>query len=348
MNGRDPWVMLGVDRSASDQEIKRAYRKLSKKYHPDHNPGDAEAAARFQEISQAYNAIRNEPARARWLADNESPAATGLADDFPPYPGTGPAAGRQQAARRRSWNQEIETEVKVSFRQAFSGDQVDIVVEVEDLCEVCGGTGAAPGSTPRTCDLCAGTGEHKVGRVSTPCSACRNGIIVDRLCGHCDGGITKEPRPFVCQIPPGVPDGYKMRISGPQRGRFGSIQILVTVRVEPSPVFERNLTDPADLMIEVPITYSEAVLGAQIRIPTPAKMLGLEVPKTSSSGRILRIRNEGMPRLDQPGERGDLYAKLQIVVPEEPSRAQEKLIRQLAEHDPEEPRFPLFDKLSEG
>lgn len=347
MTMRDPWALLGVDRSASDREIKRAYRKLSKELHPDHNPGDAEAAARFQEVSRAYNAIKNAQARARWLAENESPAASGLGDDFPPYPGTAPGAG-QHTAQRRSWNQKVEAELRISFRQAFTGDQADIVVEVEDLCEICGGTGAAPGSQPRTCDLCAGTGEHKVGRVSTPCSACRNGIIIDRPCRHCEGGITKEHRPFVCQIPPGVPDGYRMQISGPQRGRFGSIQVLVTVRVDPSPVFERNLNDPADLLIEVPVTYSEAALGAQIRIPTPAKMLGLQVPKGSSSGRILRIRGEGMPRLGKPGERGDLYAKLQIFVPEELNREQEKLIKKLAEHDPEEPRFPLFDKLSEG
>jgi len=347
MSIRDPWALLGVDRSATDREIKRAFREKSKQFHPDRNPGDEEAAARFQEIAQAYQAIKDEESRARWLAEHESQPLFGSRSDgdFPPFPGQGPAAGNGEG----EWTQEIERTVEVSFNQAFQGDQIDIIAEVDDLCEVCGGSGAAPGSNPRICDLCNGTGEHGVGNLRTPCSGCRRGVVIDRPCRNCGGeGLVREARPFVCEVPPGVPDGYRMRITGPQRGRFGAIRILVTFKVKPSPVFERNLSDPADLLIEVPVTYSEAVLGTQAKIPTPSKTISLHVPPATPSGKVFRIAGEGMPRVNNPSERGDLYARIQIIVPEKVTRAQEKLIRQLADHDPEEPRFPLFDKLSEG
>lgn len=336
---RDPWVLLGVDRDADDGAIKKAYRAKARKYHPDRNPGDAEAEARFQEIARAYEQISNEAARDRWLTENENPFAPldggPSAGGFPPYAAPGPDA----AAPRR----QVSYESEISFAQAFSGAQVELLIEVEDVCSSCAGSGAAPGHRPRGCSICGGRGKLAVGRLETPCSACQGrGFVVERPCGQCDGGIVRERRPFVVQIPAGVADGHQLRVQGPDRGRLGRAEIIVTIRVGESPVFKRELADKAHLVITVPISFAEATLGARVRIPTPARDVYLRVPPGTASAKMFRIAGAGMPRPDG-GEPGHLYARVQVVVPEAPSREQRRLIEQLAREDPADLRYELFN-----
>lgn len=327
---RDPWVMLGVSRSADDREIKQAYRRLARDMHPDRNKGDKEAAARFQDIARAYDSIRNEEARARWMIENEGARADG---DFPPFP---------QSAEPRV--EQTAEQIEIDFRQAYSGAQVEIEVTVEDVCSLCGGTGAAPGYAPRRCEICAGRGEIAVGRLTQDCSACQGrGYLVDNPCQACQHGLKSEERMVLISIPAGVQDGHKLVVPATDAARNGAADLEVVIRVIPSPVFKRNLTDPSDLIIEVPITYSEAVLGALVRIPTPAKVIELKIPPGTRSGKTFKVSGEGMPRLGSE-ERGDLYAQIMVSIPDSPSRKQKKLAEELAgEDDPAALRYPLFN-----
>lgn len=329
---RDPWVLLGVPRSAGDAEIKKAYRRLARELHPDRNRGDDAAAARFQDVARAYESIRDEAARALWLTENEG--VRSREGDFPPFP--------QSATPQRS--EQIE-EIRVDFRQAFSGAQIEIPVEVEDVCTLCGGTGAAPGFAPRRCEICAGRGEIAVGSVSQTCSGCAGrGYVVDKPCTNCRAGLVLQERLVVVHVPAGVADNHELKVPTVDPGRPGAEgALLVRVRVEPSPVFHREFRDPADLLIEVPITFSEAILGATVRIPTPAKVVEIRVPPGTPSGKTFKITGEGMPRVGL-ASRGDLYARLQVFVPEKPSRKQKGLAEALAaEDDPARLRYRLFN-----
>lgn len=323
MSYRDPWALLGLDRGAGDEEIKEAYRKKALRYHPDRNRGNDEAAALFQEIARAYSAIKNEGARNKWIAANEQ-------------------AGRGEEASKSP--QVIHEKVEIDFRQAFLGDQLEIIIPVEEICSVCGGSGSAPGHKPRACEICAGTGEIKMGRLKNQCSACAGkGFLIDHPCPTCTSGMIVEKKPFILQIPRGVYDGYKLHIAGPDRGRLGADTLLITVRVKPSPVFRRERKDVADLVIDVPVTYSEAIFGTSLRIPTPARIIEINLPENTPSGKMFKVAGEGMPRLDAEGA-GDLYARILIQPPEKPSNKHRFLAEELSKtEDPAKLRFPLFN-----
>jgi molecular chaperone DnaJ len=329
---RDPWVLLGVSRSADDAEIKKAYRRLARELHPDRNRGDDTAPARFQDVARAYESIRDEAARALWLTDNEG--VRSAEGDFPPFP--------QSAAPKPT---ETVEEVGIDFRQAFSGARIEIPVQVEDVCTLCGGTGAAPGYAPRRCEICAGRGEIAVGSVTQPCSSCEGrGYLIDRPCGGCRNGLLLSERMILVQIPAGIADGHELSVPTVDPARpGGNGQLRVRVRVSPSPIFKREFRDPADLLLEVPITFSEAMLGATVRIPTPAKIVEIRVPPGTPANKTFKITGEGMPRVGL-ASRGDLYARLAVVVPDDPSKKQKALAEALAaEDDPAQLRYRLFN-----
>jgi molecular chaperone DnaJ len=329
---RDPWVMLRVSRSADDREIKRAYRQLARELHPDRNRDDQQAAARFQDVARAYEAIKDQDARDRWLVENEGVRSSN--GDFPPFP---------QSAEPKVVDQ-VE-EIPIDFRQAFSGAQVEVEVQVEDVCSVCGGTGAAPGYAPRRCELCDGRGQIMVGSLGQNCSGCQGrGYLVDSPCASCQRGLVFERRRVLVQIPAGVTNGHELVVPTSDSARPGGpSELRVRVRVAPSPIFRREFKDPSDLLLQVPITYSEALLGATIRIPTPAKVVELRLPAGTPSGKAFKISGEGMPRLGL-ASRGDLYARMEIVVPDSPSRKQKRLAEELAgEDDPAALRYRLFN-----
>lgn len=329
---RDPWAILGLQRSATDAEIRSAYRKKAREHHPDRHGGDPDAARMFAEISKAYEAIRSPASRDRWLADNES-ARSHPDGDFPPYPGPAPPRAAP-----------VEQEITIDFRTSYTGTQQEIMIPVDDVCGVCGGSGSAPGYAPRHCTACEGTGQVELSSLSQECGQCAGrGFLVDHPCPSCQAGLVREERPFVIQIPPGVEDGEIIRITGLDRGRFGAAEIRVLIRVQPSPVYSRHLHDRSDLLMRVPITYSEALLGAAIRIPTPEKVIEFRIPPGTASGKTFRISGEGMPKRDGMAERGDLYVEVLIHVPAEPSKWVRKLAQELAEEeDAAQLRYGLF------
>lgn len=340
---KDPWAILGVERNASDAEIKSAYRRLARRYHPDKNPGDQEAANRFADIARAYESISTEEKRAMWSAEHDQPFGGARSSGGPastPFPDLD---DEMSAAAEK-----IEHTINLDFQQAFHGVQTEVEIDTEEICNVCGGSGSAPGHKPRACEICGGTGEHRVGRVVTKCSGCNGrGFRVTVPCLKCIEGKISQRRPFVLKIPAGVYDGYKVGIDAPQRGRIAAPTIEVTVKVADSPVFRRELADPADLMIEVPISFSEAVLGAAVKIPTPTRLIALKVPPGTRPGKPFRVAGEGMPKVDAPDKRGDLYAQVQVVVPVDPNPKQERLIRELAEgENADELRKALFSPLA--
>ena len=307
---RDPWVVLGISRQADDEEIKERYRSLARELHPDRNPGDAETARRFQEVAAAYESIRSADRRSRWQSENETVL------DFDTTP-------RQAGI------------IQISFLEAFRGTERDASVEVEEICSACAGTGAAPGSSPHQCARCVGSGEITLGNMSSPCEACEGrGYTLPHPCNHCQWGRVLERRLVLVRIPPGAWSDQELIVTD------GPRQFLFRVQVEKSPVFERTLPDPADLLLHVPVSYSEAVLGAAIRVPTPERVVEMQLPPGTPSGKHLRIAGAGMPR---EGGRGDLYVQVQIHVPSEVSSSYKRALEGLAqEDDPDEARSNLF------
>lgn len=342
---RDPWAILGLDRSAEDKEIKTAYRKLALQYHPDKNKDkdSKEIESRFADIARAYEDISTADKRTKWLSENESlasPFANQPETNFPDLEDF-----NSEKPTRANSTTSVTHPIEISFIDSFKGAQVNVSIEVEDICSVCGGSGAASGYTPVACDVCQGTGQHHIGRTTNTCSACRGeGFVIEKPCPRCKNGLITETRPFVVQIPPGATPGYQIRLNEQRRGRLVERPIIVHVAIEESSIFQRTLNDPADLMIDVPISYSEAVLGATIKIPTPSKVVKLTIPQGTTSGKIFRIKGDGMPRLDNPEERGNLYARSLITVPANVSKEELNLIYELSKFQPNDLRYHLFNQ----
>jgi len=315
---RDPWAILGLGREAGDKEIKAAYRKLALTCHPDRTQ-DSVSAERFTDISKAYQEIATEEKRIVWLKDNE------------PY---------SDFNERPSFSTSEETAITIDFAESFTGTKREIEVNVEDVCSICGGSGAAPGYKPVPCDTCQGTGTHLIGRAKNVCASCSGkGFIVEFECGNCQMGVVVEKRPFVIDIPPGVIPDYKIKLNL-NKGRVSNDYVVV--KIKESKIFQRNLNDPADLMIEVPVSYPEAVLGSSIKIPTPTNVVSLKIPNSTPSGKVFRIKEAGMPKLASQ-ERGNLYARVNVYVPEELSREELETIAILQRFQPKDLRYDLFN-----
>lgn len=362
----DLYDTLGVSRTATADEIKKAYRKLARVHHPDANAGDPKAEERFKEISHAHDVLADPEKRKEYddrlrfgaRSPNGGPGGGGGADmgfgDFADMfssifrggggGGRGPRAPREPAARRGA---DVEVEVNLSFDQAMRGAQVPVSVETPVACADCGGSGAKPGTSPRLCPECKGRGVR--GRdggsfaFSEPCPRCGgNGTVIDDPCPTCGGsGHTSSRQQIKVKIPAGVPDGHRLRVKGRGRpgergGPAGDLQVVA--RVSPSRLYTRR---GDDLVVNVPVTFAEAALGAQVEVPTLDGRVKLTVPAGSPDGRSLRIAGKGAPRL-KGGGRGDLIATLRLDVPRELSDKQRKALEKFAELDDRDPRETLF------
>ncbi|MGH3030013.1 MAG: molecular chaperone DnaJ [Gaiellaceae bacterium] len=346
---RDLYEVLGVSKTASADELKKAYRKLARKYHPDTNPGDAEAEERFKEVQGAYDVLSDPDKRKQYdsgtrIFDARSASGTGFAGadlgDLGDLLGGlfGRMGGAGASARARPRGQrgaDVEVAIHVSFEDSLRGLTTKIPVELETACSACKGSGAEPGTTPTICPECRGRGvtaeDEGFFAFSRPCPRCGgNGTVVEKPCRQCGGsGRQRRTKRYTVKIPAGVRDGTQIRLKGKGEAGFGGGppgDLIVTTRVARSPLFERK---GADLVIEVPVTYVEAALGAEVEVPTPeGRRISLKVPAGSQDGKLLRVRGQGAPKLNGGG-RGDLLARIRIAVPAKPTKAEREALEAL-------------------
>jgi molecular chaperone DnaJ len=358
MANTDLYEALGVDRKASQDEIKKAYRKLARRYHPDRNPGDKAAEDRFKQISHAHDVLSDPDKRKQYDRGTGPFAAPGggfggfdvggfgdiLSNLFGGGAGPGGRATRPQAERGR----DLEVETTIPFETSIEGGQVSLSVPVSTMCATCGGTGAKPGSSPKVCPRCQGRGVETEGQglfsISQPCSQCHGrGTIIEDACSTCQGsGATRTVKRYKVNIPAGVRDGSRIRLAGKgEAGRSGGPQgdLYVVTRVTPSPVFKRKADH---VEVEVPLTIPEAIRGAEIDVPTLHGRKKLRVPAGTKHGTVQRLRGEGPPRLGGRG-RGDIHYRFVIDVPASLSTEQEAAIDELSKVMNGDPRARLFD-----
>ena len=366
---------LGVPKNASADEVKKAYRSLARKWHPDKNPGDAAAEEKFKEIQGAYDILSDADKRKQYdtfgsangrMGGAGGPGGAGpvftdfqfgdLGDIFGGLFGSGRAgrggggpAGPRGQAQRGTRGNDVEVAVSLSFEDALRGVEVKIPVELETTCATCTGTGARPGTTPIICPECKGRGVKAESQglfaLSQPCPRCRgNGTVIESPCGACHGsGREQRTKRYTVKIPAGVKDGTRIKLKEKGEAGYGGApagDLYVVTRVAESALFERR---GADLVVEVPITYPEAVLGATVEIPTPdGARLSLKVAPGTEDGKLLRVRGHGAPKLAPATGKGDLLARLKIVVPVKPAKAEREAIEALAKAANYDPRERLF------
>jgi molecular chaperone DnaJ len=362
----DYYKTLGVDKKATPEEIKKAYRKLARTYHPDRNPDDKQAEARFKEISQAHDVL-GDPEKRRQYDSGTGPFATAggpgggfggfgnfdfdassMGDILSNLFGGG---GRGQRARPRAERgADLEAQVSISFEQAIAGAQVPLQVPMQTTCNTCRGTGAKPGTSPSVCPRCEGRGIETQGQgmfsISQPCSRCGgSGTVIEDPCPTCHGsGAVRTVKRLRVNIPAGVRDGSRIRLPGKgEPGRRGGPpgDLYLITHVAPSPVFARK---GDNLEVEVPLSIPEALRGAEVQVPTLDGVKTLRVRPGTAHGTVQRLRGEGPPKLrsGSPPTRGDLRYRFVIDVPEELSKEQRDAVEALAKATDGNPRAGLF------
>jgi molecular chaperone DnaJ len=369
---RDFYEVLGVTKSASEDEIKKAYRDLARKWHPDRNPDDKQAEERFKEIQQAYDTLSDAEKRKQY--DAGGPFAGFGAGGFPGgFPGGGRGfpggisdlgdfvssifggRGRGPQGPREQRGRDLETEVRLSFDQAMHGTQIAVSVPTTGECPTCHGNGAKPGTSPHTCPRCEGTGidaqSQGLFSISQPCPECGGqGSIIDDPCPTCAGsGITQETKRYRVNIPAGVHDGSRIRLAGKgEAGYRGGPRgdLYVTTRVAPSPVFKQR--PDGNLEVDLPVTVTEAIQGGDIEVPTLNGSKTIRVPPGTQHGSVQRLRGEGPPKTKGSG-RGDVYYRIRIDVPKELTDEQREAVENLAKSlNGHNPRASLFGAARSG
>ena len=347
---RDFYEILGIERDADINEIKRAYRKLAKKYHPDLNPGDEEAEKNFKEVTAAYEVLVDEEKRSIYdrygedgLRSNYSASDfSGFGDIFDDLFDIF-GGGFSQTYRTRDPNRprpgaDLQMPLKISFKDAMLGVEKEIKIHREEDCKTCHGKKTEDPSSVHTCPKCNGRGtiNHVQNSIlgqmiqTVTCPDCHgSGEIVDKPCKDCNGtGRENVQKTIKVSIPKGVDTGSVISLSG--QGNQGinggpAGDLLIYIEVEEDQVFKRR---GADLFVEVPIAYSQAVLGGTVKVPTISEMIEEKVPKGTESGDIIKIKGKGAPYLRRPGS-GDLYVSYKIHAPKKVTDEEEKLLKDL-------------------
>jgi molecular chaperone DnaJ len=342
---RDYYEVLGVKRDASDKEIAAAYRKLAIKYHPDSNKDDPDAVAKFKEAAEAYEVLSDPQKRARYdRFGHDAPEFAGgphfqdVEDIFEAFGGIFEDlfGGSGRRGRRPRRGGDIQVQVTIDLEEAASGVTKPVEFTRRKACETCHGSGSRPGAQRAACRHCGGRGQivQAMGfvRVQTTCPACQGaGSVITEPCETCRGsGMVAERVKMSISIPPGVDDGMRVRYAGqgepsPDGGPSGDCYCLVSVRKHN--LFER---DGDHLILRMPITYSQAALGATLEIPTLKGRRELVIAPGTQSGEVFRVRGCGMPD-PRSGRTGDLLVQTYIEVPKKLSKRQEELLRELAE-----------------
>ena len=344
---KDLYDSLGVSKSASQDEIKKAYRKLVRQYHPDKNPGDKAAEERFKEIQGAYDVLSDAEKRKQYDAFGSADGRVGgfpggganvnfdfndLSDLFGGR--LGDIFGRGNARQPSGRGADVQAEVRVSFDDSLRGLETQIPVEAEAACRECGGSGAQPGTAPIICPECRGRGvtveSQGLFGLSHTCPRCHGaGTVIEKPCPRCKGsGRERRTRRYKVKIPAGVKNGTQIRLKGKGEPGYGGGppgDLIVITRVADSPLYKRR---GSDLEIEVPVTFADAALGSKVEVPTPEGPVSLKVPAGSESGKLLRIKGRGAPKLNGGGK-GDVLARLTIAVPKKPSKKERELLEEL-------------------
>jgi molecular chaperone DnaJ len=363
---KDYYKVLGVAETATQKEITRAYRKLARQHHPDANPDDTAAEGRFKEISAAYDVIGDEAKRKEYDEVRRlGPGAVfgggggdggfsfttdNLGDLGDLFGGLFNRGRRRGGASRGAGPQrgpDLETELQLSFEAAVQGVTTTVNLTSDVACTTCHGSGAKPGTAPRTCPQCDGRGvlDENQGffSFSQPCPSCRGtGFVVDEPCPTCRGaGVERRSRRVKVRIPAGVDDGQRIRLAGrggPGRNGGPNGDLYVVVRVADHPLFGRR---GRNLTLTAPITFPEAALGSDITVPTlDGERVTLRVPPGTRTGRTFRVKGRGVPSNGKSGP-GDLLVTVEVAVPSKLSGAQRKAVEALAEASSESPRAHL-------
>jgi molecular chaperone DnaJ len=348
---KDLYETLGVSKSASQDEIKKAYRKLARQHHPDANPGDTAAEERFKEVQGAYDVLSDPEKRKQYdrfgsaNGRGPGPGAGGfnfdgfdisdLGDLGDIFGGLfGGRGGRAQQQPRGQRGNDLEVDVRLSFEDSLKGVETTIPVQLETACRECGGSGAKPGTAPTLCPECKGRGviseSQGLFALSQPCPRCRgNGTVIEDPCRRCHGsGRERRTKRYTVKIPAGVKDGSKIKLRGKGEAGYGGAEagdLYVVTRVEPSKVYTRR---GDDLVVDVPVSYPDAALGAQVRVPTPDGEVTVKVKSGTEDGTLLRVKGKGAPKLKGSG-RGDVLARVKLTVPKKLSKKQRELIEEL-------------------
>ena len=347
---KDFYDALGVSKKASQEELKKAHRKLVREYHPDRNPDDRAAEERFKEIQQAYDTL-SDPEKRKAYDSGGGMFGAGGPGGQSPFGGEGGGrftgdigdifstifsrGGGGPADQMRG--RDLETDARISFDDAMSGTQLTVTIPKSERCPTCSGSGAEPGTRPEVCPHCEGRGIDAQGQgffsISQPCPQCGgSGQIIPSPCHTCGGtGTTHQTKRYKVNIPAGVKDGTRIRVAG--KGEAGargaaSGDLFVTIQVAPSPVFRR--LDDGNLEVDVPITVTEALRGGTIEVPTLSGTKRIRVQPGTQHGAVQRLKGEGPPRAGG-GSRGDIRYRLNLVVPRELTDDQRRAVDQLSE-----------------
>lgn len=344
---------LGVGRQASEAEIKKAYRQLARKYHPDVNPGD-EAKEKFQKINEAYEILNDPDMRQRYdqfgvAGVRNGPGGPGpdmgdidLGDIFESF--FGGAGGGMGGGRRRSGpvqGDDIRFDLGIDFKTAVFGGSQKIRIRHEEACGTCNSSGVAPGSSVSKCNQCGGRGvviqqvNTILGRMQqqATCPTCRGtGEVVEKYCGDCSGkGVKNAPKTISITVPCGVEDGNRLRVrnegdAGPKGGPPGDLYVFLSVK--PDPLLKRQGTD---IYSEVSVSFVDAILGAKLRVPTVDGDVDLALPAGTQPGATLRISGKGAPKLNRPEQRGSQFVSVKVQIPKNVSKKEKELLKQLQE-----------------
>ncbi len=346
---RDYYEILGVERGASDAEIKKAFRRLAQQWHPDVST-ERGADARFKEINEAYQVL-SDPQRRQAYDMFGRAGVGGGAPEGAPFTGFqgfgdifdaffgGAAAGPTRRARRPS-GADLRYDLHLTFVESIRGTEKEVEFNALDRCERCDGSGAEPGSSPTTCPRCNGQGEIRTVRATmlgqmvsvSPCPRCHGeGHIVEQPCSACRGeGRVERKRRLRVAVPAGIDEGHQIRLTGegeagPRGGAAGNLYVVV--HVEPHPSLRR---DGTELFYELPISISQASLGARLRVPTAEGEEEVEIKPGTQPGSEIRLRGQGVPHLRRPGVRGDLHVLVDVRVPVHLTKRQRELLEALA------------------
>ena len=344
MAKRDYYEVLGVSKSASADEIKKAYRRLAMKHHPDRNKDDAGSGGKFKEVKEAYEVLRDSDKRAAYdrfghdglrgagMGGPGGFSAEGFSDIFGDvfgdiFGGGGARRGGAQVFR----GADLGYELRLDLERAVSGDTVTIEVPSQVTCEVCDGSGAKKGTEPTQCSTCGGAGQVRMQQgffsIQQTCPACKGaGTMISDPCESCHGrGRVRKTRTLSVKVPAGVDDGDRIRLSGEgEAGRNGGPpgDLYVEIRINPHKIFMR---DGADLSCEVPISFSTAALGGDVELPTLEGNVSLKVPAGTQSGKVFRLRGKGVTTVRDP-RKGDLFARVAVETPVNLTNEQKELL----------------------